>query len=68
VATARLIDVLITGGQQTNSASDLLEAGSIVWAGNILAFALLYGSSTAVARQLAPTTRALTSTSPSRSR
>ena len=42
MATARLIDVLITGGQQTNSASDLLEAGSIVWVGNILAFALLY--------------------------
>jgi len=42
VATARLIDVLITGGQQTNSASDLLEAGSIVWVSNILAFALLY--------------------------
>lgn len=41
-ATARLIDVLITGGPQTNSASDLLEAGSIVWVGNILAFALLY--------------------------
>jgi uncharacterized membrane protein len=42
VATARLIDVLITGGPQTNSASDLLEAGSIVWASTILAFALLY--------------------------
>ena len=42
VATARLIDVLITGGEQTNSASDLLEAGSIVWVSNILAFALLY--------------------------
>jgi hypothetical protein len=42
VATAKLIDVLITGGQQTNSASDLLEAGSIVWAGNVVAFALLY--------------------------
>ena len=41
-ATTKLIDVLITGGKQTNSASDLLEAGSIVWAGNILAFALLY--------------------------
>ena len=37
-----LIDVLITGGHQTNSASDLLEAGSIVWVSNILAFALLY--------------------------
>ena len=42
VATERLIDVLITGGQQTNSASDLLEAGSIVWIANILAFALAY--------------------------
>ncbi len=42
VATVRLIDVLITGGQQTNSASDLLEAGSIVWIANILAFALAY--------------------------
>jgi hypothetical protein len=41
-ATVRLIDVLITGGPQTNSAGDLLEAGSIVWTGNILAFALLY--------------------------
>jgi hypothetical protein len=41
-ATVRLIDVLITGGPQTNSASDLLEAGTIVWTGNILAFALLY--------------------------
>jgi hypothetical protein len=42
-ATVRLIDVLISGGPQTNSASDLLEAGSIVWVSNILAFALLYG-------------------------
>jgi uncharacterized membrane protein len=41
-ATVRLIDVLIAGGQQTNSASELLEAGSIVWVTNILAFALLY--------------------------
>ncbi len=41
-AAAKLIDVLITGGPQTNSASDLLEAGSIIWVGNILAFALLY--------------------------
>jgi hypothetical protein len=40
--TTQLIDVLITGGSQTNSASDLLEAGSIVWVGNVLAFALLY--------------------------
>jgi hypothetical protein len=41
-ATTRLIDVLITGGSQTNSASDLLEAGSIIWLSNVLAFALLY--------------------------
>jgi hypothetical protein len=41
-ATVRLIDVLISGGPQTNSASDLLEAGSIVWVSNILAFALIY--------------------------
>lgn len=41
-ATVLLIDVLITGGQQTNSASELLEVGSIVWVANILAFALLY--------------------------
>lgn len=41
-ATVRLVDALINGGPQTNSASDLLEAGSIVWTGNILAFALLY--------------------------
>jgi hypothetical protein len=41
-ATVRLIDVLITGGQQTNSASDLLAAGSIVWVANVIAFALLY--------------------------
>ena len=40
--TVRLIDTLITGGPQTNSAGDLLEAGSIVWTGNIIAFALLY--------------------------
>jgi hypothetical protein len=41
-ATVRLIDVLVGGGPQTNSASDLLTAGSIVWTSNILAFALLY--------------------------
>ena len=41
-ATARLIDVLISGGHETNSASELLQAGSIVWVANIIAFALLY--------------------------
>jgi hypothetical protein len=37
-----LIDDLIHGGPETNSASDLLEAGSIVWVSNNIAFALLY--------------------------
>ena len=41
-ATVQLIDVLIGGGHETNSASELLEAGSIVWVANIIAFALLY--------------------------
>src|SRR5262245_28858178 len=41
-ATAQLIDDLIHGGPETNSASDLLAAGSIVWLSNIIAFALLY--------------------------
>ena len=41
-ATAQLIDDLIHGGATTNSASDLLEAGSVVWMSNIVAFALLY--------------------------
>ena len=30
-ATGQLIDDLIHGGPETNSASDLLEAGSLVW-------------------------------------
>jgi hypothetical protein len=41
-ATVQLIDDLIHGGAETNSASDLLEAGFIVWASNNIAFALLY--------------------------
>ena len=41
-STALLIDALIHGGPQTNSARDLLEAGSIVWVSNNIAFALLY--------------------------
>ena len=42
VATVQLIDDLIHGGSETNSASDLLEAGTIVWVSNNIAFALLY--------------------------
>ena len=41
-STALLIDDLIHGGPETNSASDLLEAGSIVLVSNGIAFALLY--------------------------
>ncbi len=41
-ATAILTSHLITGGKETHNASALLEAGAIVWASNIIAFALLY--------------------------
>jgi hypothetical protein len=41
-ATGQLIDDLIHGGPETNSASDLLEAGFTVWVSNNIAFALLY--------------------------
>jgi len=41
-ATVLLIDDLIHGGTETNSASDLLEAGTVVWVSNNIAFALLY--------------------------
>ena len=41
-ATVQLIDDLIHGGAETNSAADLLEAGTIVWVSNNIAFALLY--------------------------
>jgi uncharacterized membrane protein len=56
-ATVLLIDDLIHGGPETNSASDLLEAGTIVWMSNNIAFALLYweldgGGAAARAHQL----------------
>jgi hypothetical protein len=41
-ATALLVSHLINGGKETDSADALLEAGSIVWVSNIIAFALLY--------------------------
>ena len=41
-ATALLIDGLIDGGSATDSASNLLAAGSVVWVSNNIAFALLY--------------------------
>jgi hypothetical protein len=42
LATGQLIDDLIHGGPETNSASDLIKAGTIVWLSNNIAFALLY--------------------------
>jgi hypothetical protein len=41
-STVVLIDHLIHGGPETSSAGDLLEAGSVVWLSNTIAFALLY--------------------------
>jgi uncharacterized membrane protein len=41
-STVLLIDALIHGGALTNSAADLLEAGTAVWVSNNIAFALLY--------------------------
>ncbi len=58
-ATAVLIDDLIHGGAVTNSARELLEAGTIVWVSNNIAFALLYweldgGGAAARAHHLPP--------------
>jgi hypothetical protein len=41
-STGQLIDDLITGGPETNSATELLAAGTVVWVSNIIAFSLLY--------------------------
>ncbi len=41
-ATGQLINDLIHGGPETNSASDLLKTGSVVWVSNNIAFALLF--------------------------
>jgi hypothetical protein len=41
-STGQLIDDLIHGGPETNSASELLAAGTAIWFSNIIAFALLY--------------------------
>ncbi len=41
-STFRLIDDLVHGGPETNSAGALLQAGGSVWASTVLAFALLY--------------------------
>ena len=59
-ATVQLVDDLIHGGAVTNSASELLQAGTVVWASNNIAFALLYweldgGGAAARAHHLPPT-------------
>jgi hypothetical protein len=41
-ATGRLVAVLVQGGEATNSAGELLLAGTVVWLSNMIAFALLY--------------------------
>ena len=41
-STVQLIDALINGGQATDSAGELLAAGTNVWVSNNIAFALLY--------------------------
>lgn len=40
--TAQLVDDLINGGPETNSARELLRAGAVVWVSNNIAFALFY--------------------------
>src|SRR4029077_14101659 len=41
-STIQLIDDLIHGGSETNSASALLQAGGNVWVCTVLTFSLLY--------------------------
>jgi hypothetical protein len=41
-STVVLIDHLIVGGPETESAGELLQAGAVVWISNNIAFALLY--------------------------
>ncbi|WP_327417207.1 hypothetical protein [Streptomyces sp. NBC_01233] len=59
-STIRLIDDLIHGGAETNSAAALLLAGGSVWASTVLAFSLLYfeldsGGPAARAHHMPPT-------------
>jgi hypothetical protein len=41
-STVRLIYDLIRGGKVTESASDLLASGAVIWLGNVLVFSLIY--------------------------
>ena len=64
-ATAVLVDDLIRGKGVSNSPSELLATGGVVWLGNNLAFALLYwlidgGGPIARSRQAAPVDFAFT--------
>ncbi|MFD6555177.1 hypothetical protein [Streptomyces sp. NPDC058398] len=59
-STARLVDDLVHGGKETNSAVSLLQAGGTVWACTVLAFSLLYfeldsGGAAARAHHMSPT-------------
>ncbi|MET9608126.1 hypothetical protein ABZZ17_24185 [Streptomyces sp. NPDC006512] len=59
-STVQLIDDLIHGGTETNSANALLLAGGSVWASTVLAFSLLYfeldsGGPAARAHHMPPT-------------
>ena len=64
-ATALLVDDLIRGAGVSNSPSELLASGAVVWLGNNLAFALLYwlfdgGGPTARSRHRTPVDFAFT--------
>jgi uncharacterized membrane protein len=41
-ATIRLVDDIVTGGAETNAASSLLQAGSLVWINLVIAFGFLF--------------------------
>ncbi|MEV6329198.1 hypothetical protein [Streptomyces sp. NPDC051909] len=41
-STVQLIDDILHGGEETASATSLLQSGGTVWAGTVLAFSLLY--------------------------
>ncbi|WP_282696548.1 hypothetical protein [Streptomyces sp. CC208A] len=41
-STGRLVDDILQGGEETSSATSLLQSGGTVWACTVLAFSLLY--------------------------
>ncbi|MFD9303344.1 hypothetical protein ACFWCB_11925 [Streptomyces sp. NPDC060048] len=58
-STARLVDDIVHGGKETDSAASLLQTGGTVWACTVLAFSLLYfeldsGGSAARAHHMPP--------------